>query len=141
MTDGDADLQREVEGSFSNLGVTLKLLRELRGMSLSGTARGARIGKTQLSKYENGKEFPKLETLGRVLESLRVGYLEFFLTLKLIDRRAETLGGEPPDAFLNVEPIALSDEVKEGFKQALVDLFNLQAKAIEVELFFFTTRS
>lgn len=78
-------------GMFVNLGRTLSLLRELRGKSQARVAREAGIGKSQLSKYENGKELPKLDSLEKVLNVLDVGYFEFFYTLYLLDRRAEDL--------------------------------------------------
>src|SRR6478672_2395396 len=77
---------------FNNLGRTLSLLRELRGKSQARVAREAGIGKSQLSKYENGKELPKLDSLEKVLNALKVGYFEFFYTLYLVDRRAADLG-------------------------------------------------
>jgi transcriptional regulator with XRE-family HTH domain len=76
---------------FVNLGRTLSLLRELRGKSQAQVAREAGIGKSQLSKYENGKELPKLDSLEKVLGVLEVGQFEFFYTLYLVDRRAADL--------------------------------------------------
>ena len=76
---------------FNNLGRTLSLLRELRGKSQARVAREAGIGKSQLSKYENGKELPKFDSLEKVLNALQVGYFEFFYTLHLVDRRAADL--------------------------------------------------
>ena len=76
---------------FVHLGRTLSLLRELRGKSQARVAREAGIGKSQLSKYENGKELPKLDSLEKVLIALEVGYFEFFYTLHLVDRRAADL--------------------------------------------------
>jgi len=78
-------------GMFINLGKTLGLLRELRGKSQALVAREAGIGKSQLSKYENGKELPKLDSLEKVLKALEVGHFEFFYTLYLVDRRAAEL--------------------------------------------------
>ena len=76
---------------FTNLGQTLSLLRELRGRSQARVAREAGIGKSQLSKYENGKELPKLDSLEKVLNALDVGYFEFFYTQFIVDRRAADL--------------------------------------------------
>jgi transcriptional regulator with XRE-family HTH domain len=76
---------------FTNLGRTLSLLRELRGKSQSRVAREARIGKSQLSKYENGKELPKLDSLEKILRVLKVDMFEFFYTLYLVDGRAAAL--------------------------------------------------
>ena len=78
-------------GMFANLGRTLSLLRELRGRSQTRVAREARIGKSQLSKYENGKELPKFETLEKILHVLKVDMFEFFYTLYLVDGRAAAL--------------------------------------------------
>src|SRR3954466_12957956 len=78
-------------GMFINLGKTLGLLRELRGKSQARVAREAGIGKSQLSKYENGKELPKLDSLEKVLKALGVGHFEFFYTLYLVDQRASEL--------------------------------------------------
>ncbi|MGH9363286.1 MAG: helix-turn-helix domain-containing protein [Thermoanaerobaculia bacterium] len=76
---------------FGNLGRTLRLLRELRDLSQGQVARDAGIGKSQLSKYENGKELPKLESLAKVLKVLRLGPYEFFYTMHMLDRRATDL--------------------------------------------------
>jgi transcriptional regulator with XRE-family HTH domain len=74
---------------FANLGPALRLARELRGMSQAEVARQAGIGKSQLSKYEQGKEQPKLESLERVLAVLNLGSLDFFYALHLLDRGAD----------------------------------------------------
>jgi transcriptional regulator with XRE-family HTH domain len=76
---------------FANLGRTLRLLRELRDLSQGEVAREAGIGKSQLSKYENGKELPKLESLAKVLRVLHLGPYEFFYTMHMLDRRAADL--------------------------------------------------
>ena len=52
---------------FERLGLCLRTFRELSGKSQASVAREAGIGKSQLSKYENGKELPKLDSLGKVL--------------------------------------------------------------------------
>ena len=87
-------------GMFANLGRTLSLLRELRGKSQSRVAREARIGKSQLSKYENGKELPKLDSLEKILRVLKVDMFEFFYTLYLVDGRAAAIapGAAAPTA-------------------------------------------
>ena len=57
-------------GMFADLGSALRLLREAAGLTQAELAQKAGMGKSQLSKYENGKELPKLETLERLLEVL-----------------------------------------------------------------------
>jgi transcriptional regulator with XRE-family HTH domain len=105
-------------GMFVNLGRTLSLLRELRGKSQARVAREAGIGKSQLSKYENGKELPKLDSLEKVLKALQVGHFEFFYTLYLVDQRAAGLGrggqqADPPAPSPD-EPLYLPSLVLQG---------------------------
>src|SRR4029453_5105308 len=71
---------------FDNIPLTLSILRELRRKSQAGLAKDARIGKSQLSKYETGRELPKFDSLGKVLKALEISYPEFFYALNLVDR-------------------------------------------------------
>jgi transcriptional regulator with XRE-family HTH domain len=130
---------------FLNLGRTLALLRELRGKSQAGVAREAGIGKSQLSKYENGRELPKLDSLEKVLAALKVGYFEFFYTLYMVDRRAADLarsdqkdgglppGGEPlyrPSLLLDGNSL-LADTTDQAFSQVFTDLLLLYRRVFE----------
>jgi len=47
------------------------------------------VGKSQVSKYESGKELPKLETLGKLLDVLGSDPLTLFYTAHLLQHRAE----------------------------------------------------
>jgi len=76
---------------FANLGPALVRQRKLRRKSQTQVARSAQIGKSQLSKYEAGKEPPKLESLERVLTALDIGFLAFFYTVRLLDGEADRL--------------------------------------------------
>ena len=136
-------------GMFDNLGRTLSLLRELRGRSQAWVAREAGIGKSQLSKYENGKELPKLDSLEKVLIVLEVGHFEFFYTLYLVDRRAADLNrgaGKRADAAghepsLDDEPVypppifkghpLLSEPTDQAFTQVFADLLLLYRRVFE----------
>ncbi|HYG64467.1 MAG TPA: helix-turn-helix transcriptional regulator [Thermoanaerobaculia bacterium] len=136
-------------GMFVNLGRTLSLLRELRGKSQACVAREAGIGKSQLSKYENGKELPKLDSLEKVLRTLEVGHFEFFYTLYLVDRRASDLlrlGGdgsgeakEPPelrDEHFCIPPLLkghplLSESTDRAFTRVFADLLALYRMVFE----------
>lgn len=69
---------------FERLGLCLLMFRELSGKSQAEVAREAGIGKSQLSKYENGKELPKLESLGKVLSVLDIPPLTFFYGLAVL---------------------------------------------------------
>jgi transcriptional regulator with XRE-family HTH domain len=138
-------------GMFVNLGRTLSLLRELRGKSQSCVAREAGIGKSQLSKYENGKELPKLDSLEKVLRALEVGHFEFFYTLYLVDRRAAELlrlgpgeaGGDVPQEtaelwveHLYIPPLLkghplLSESTDRAFTRVFADLLALYRMVFE----------
>ncbi|HXO20628.1 MAG TPA: helix-turn-helix transcriptional regulator [Thermoanaerobaculia bacterium] len=139
---------------FANLGRTLGLLRELRGKSQARIAREAGIGKSQLSKYENGKELPKFDSLEKVLNALEVGQFEFFYTLYLVDDRASELsrggrnggegerpsGGEgrrdhlylPP--LLKIHPL-LSESTDRAFSTVFADLLFLYRQIFEQVVF------
>lgn len=71
--------------AFSNLGLALQVVRHFSGQSQAKLAREAGFGKSQLSKYENGKELPKLESLGRLLEVLGMSPLAFFTVVDILD--------------------------------------------------------
>lgn len=128
---------------FDNVGRTLSLLRELRGKSQARVSREAGIGKSQLSKYENGKELPKLDSLEKVLNALQVGYFEFFYTLHLVDRRAADLE-EGGDAGTLTEPLhlpppggrsLLSEPTDQAFSQVFTDLMLLYRRHLEQVVF------
>jgi transcriptional regulator with XRE-family HTH domain len=137
---------------FDNLGRTLALLRELRGRSQAWVAREAGVGKSQLSKYENGKELPKLDSLEKVLTVLDVGHFEFFYTLYLVDRRAADLSresGKPrasrapagDEAAMDDEPAylppvfkghpVLSEPTDQAFTRVFADLLLLYRRVFE----------
>jgi transcriptional regulator with XRE-family HTH domain len=143
---------------FTNLGRTLSLLRELRGKSQARVAREAGIGKSQLSKYENGKELPKLDSLEKVLTALEVGHFEFFYTLYLVDRRAADLARpegkngdgagveEPPVTVVPLEerlyapPLfdgspLLAEATDKAFSQVFSDLLLLYRRVFEQVVF------
>lgn len=131
---------------FANLGRTLGLLRELRGMSQARVAREAGIGKSQLSKYENGKELPKLDSLEKVLNALDVGHFEFFYTLYLLDDRAAELArladrpreGEErrplPPPLWKAHPL-LSESTDQAFTRVFSDLLHLYRRVFEQVVF------
>ena len=137
---------------FDNLGLALGLLRELRGKSQARLSKDAGIGKSQLSKYENGKELPKLDSLEKVLNALKVGYYEFFYTMHVVDRRAAALAqsdaaGETTEAAgksraesLYVPPLAsgssiLVEPTDQAFSQILNDLLILHRRLLEQMVF------
>jgi transcriptional regulator with XRE-family HTH domain len=133
---------------WKNLGKALGLLREVRGKSQSSVAQEAGIGKSQLSKYENGKELPKLDSLEKVLNALEVGHFEFFYTLHLVDGRAEDLSGEPgadgedaspaaglpPLSALNRGTSLLNPGTEQAFARLYTELLSLYRALFEQTL-------
>ena len=71
---------------FARIGTALVMLRARAGLSAAAVARMAGIGRSQLSKYETGKESPKLESLARILDALNVEPLTFFYHVHAISR-------------------------------------------------------
>jgi transcriptional regulator with XRE-family HTH domain len=109
----------EAAGYFGQLGLALTITRERAGLTARALAAKAGVGKSQLSKYERGREHPKLETLARLLEVLDVEPLAFFYLMQLLHRgaseerlnielvlsgatKATAGGGEEASAFLKV---------------------------------------
>jgi transcriptional regulator with XRE-family HTH domain len=125
---------------FQHLGRALVLLRSLRGKSQSEAAREAGMGKSQLSKYENGQEVPKLESLEKLLRSLGVGLLDLASLLALIDERAARLGGGDRlagevEAGLLLGGGLLPERMQETFGSVLRDLLALHRLSVQHLLF------
>ncbi len=76
-------------GMFAELGTTLRTLRESAGLTQAELARRAGMGKSQLSKYESGKELPKLPSLEKLLRVLDIEPLTLFHFAHLLKHRAE----------------------------------------------------
>jgi transcriptional regulator with XRE-family HTH domain len=117
---------------FRNLGPALRLMREERGLSQSALAKAAGIGKSQLSKYESGRERPKLDSLEKLLTVLAIRVADFFAVVSLIDRELARIDGPPSPAA--GEPVAVSGFLPEIVQKALVqihqDLSNLQSALV-----------
>jgi transcriptional regulator with XRE-family HTH domain len=125
---------------FDNIPLTLSLLRELRRKSQASLARDAHIGKSQLSKYETGRELPKLDSLEKVLNALEISYPEFFYALRLVDRLSSELQGEARDAggdkplsmpLVIDGPSLLGETARQAFTQVFSDLMLLHHRMIE----------
>jgi transcriptional regulator with XRE-family HTH domain len=118
---------------FANLGPTLILLRELRGMSQSRVAREAMIGKNQLSLYETGRRLPQLDTLESILSALSIGQLDLFSTLELVDRRAADLE-QPGAGQPRFRSDLLSQQITQGFNGLMAGLDSLHRLVLSEEV-------
>lgn len=73
MSEEDAEAERGAPGAlavFSRIGSAIRLSREEQGLTLAALATMCGTSKSRLSKYETGKELPKLESLARILDAL-----------------------------------------------------------------------
>jgi transcriptional regulator with XRE-family HTH domain len=109
---------------FKNMGLAIRALRELSGQKQAVLARRSGIGKGQLSKYETGKDLPRLESLGKLLIALNVSVEVFFKIVALLDRiesgsNALALPGESDPGPL------ISEEEREAFRVVQRDLLHL----------------
>jgi transcriptional regulator with XRE-family HTH domain len=111
---------------FRNLGQALRLVREKRGFTQAALARHAGIGKSQLSKYENGKENPKFDSLEKLLAVLAIRAVDFFSILAVLDRELERLSSS--ESGRDSTPLIsglLPEHVQEAFAQLHRNLFAL----------------
>lgn len=69
---------------LDSLGVTLQVLRLLKGYSQAETARRAGIRPNQVSRYETGQVLPQLEQLSKILDALEVDVLDLVLSMRLL---------------------------------------------------------
>jgi transcriptional regulator with XRE-family HTH domain len=113
---------------FKHVGRALSALRELRGMSQAALARKAGIGKSQLSKYENCKEYPKLDSLEKLLRALGGRPLMLFYLVEALDRTATEAPMEALLVGAGFEPVlTASEEVSYGkVMTELLALFKAQ---------------
>lgn len=118
---------------YRNVPRALALIRELRGHSQSEIARRAGIGKSRISKYEGGKDLPRLDTLANLLSALEVGIFEFWYTVYLIDLGEEQLDFKEETGTLTQRlpplpisgPGLLSNEADTAFKRLMEEVMKV----------------
>lgn len=76
---------------FRNLGHSIKLLREIAGLTLEDVAKGAGIEEGKLKRFEKGRELPSLESLRCILLAIGADFNLFAETLAFVDVRVERL--------------------------------------------------
>jgi transcriptional regulator with XRE-family HTH domain len=118
---------------FGNLGRALRLLREQKGLSQARLARSAGIGKSQLSKYENGRELPRLDSLEKVLNALEADYLGLFHAMAWLDKHGSALVSRELGLVEIQMPVlsVLHPVAEEAFSKAFHSLLVLHGKVIE----------
>ncbi|MEU6759182.1 XRE family transcriptional regulator [Streptomyces sp. NPDC046685] len=95
----------------ARVGLRVRELREVQGMSLSELARRSSIGKGTLSELESGRRNPTLETLYALTTALAVP-----LSAALLDLASPaTISGDAVDAVL-IERFEADDAVAETYR-------------------------
>ncbi|HWM94589.1 MAG TPA: helix-turn-helix transcriptional regulator [Thermoanaerobaculia bacterium] len=119
--------------TFEHLGPTLRLLREQAGLSQAGAASEAGMSKSQLSKYETGRELPKLDSLERILRVLKTEPLWLFYLADLLSRQVpDPAVSIPVLALLQADSIPFLRETEVAAFRGLFDhVLNLYQQAIE----------
>ncbi len=122
---------------FDRIGNALELIRQFRGMNQVSLARAAGVGKSQLSKYVNGKEKPKLESLEKLLVVLRVSPVTFFSVVAFLDHQAARLD-QPGEPIPGLEGVAgaglLPGPLQDSFEKVIRDLLALQAELVRTTI-------
>jgi transcriptional regulator with XRE-family HTH domain len=83
--------KRHQDPVLAQIGRALLLIRHHRRLRQADVAKAASMYKGQLSRYENGLDLPRIDSLGRLLRVLQVGWLEFFSTVADLERQAAVL--------------------------------------------------
>jgi transcriptional regulator with XRE-family HTH domain len=119
---------------FEHLGPALRLLREQADLSQTRLAREAGMSKSQLSKYEKGRELPKLDSLARILRALDVQPLWLFYI-------AGMLGNPGPGDPLPTHALLqagtspfLQPEEEAGFRNLFDQLLGFYRRSIEARV-------
>lgn len=123
---------------FENLGPALSLLRDLHRLSQAEVARRAGIGKSQLSKYEGNREYPKLDSLEKVLNVLEVSPAGLFNVVSVLDGWAAGVGAEEQGkyalALMPRSPGLGFPMMDQAFQSFFADLLILHRATLEVVL-------
>ena len=120
---------------FEKLGLALLLLRELRGLKQAEVAQRARVSKSRISRYEGGREFPKLESLERLLVALEVRQDVFFSVVRFLDNLPEALSAPPGAPVLAMVPsLGSFGPLDKAFSASVAGLLHLQRLTLEVLL-------
>lgn len=119
-------------GMFRNLGSALRIVREQRLLSQAALAHAAGFGKSQLSKYESGKENPKLDSLEKIFIALNIHPLAFFTLLASLDRELDRLAAPEDSQALELilSSGLLSEGVRTAFEALQSDLLRLHGAVV-----------
>jgi transcriptional regulator with XRE-family HTH domain len=103
--------------TLRHIGEALAILRQRRGLSQAALASIIKIGRSQISKYEDARETMKLDTLLKMLDGLDVTPQSYF---RFVAALAEQQG-----AGSTLAPIDAA-QLREGFGQMLAAIDTLR---------------
>jgi transcriptional regulator with XRE-family HTH domain len=98
-----------------NIGKALAMIRRQRGLSQYALASRCKMGRSQISKYEAGREIMKLDTLDRLLSALHLDPEKFFGFMRSLD---ESVGTQRPARGRRADQPVL-DEAFENLRLAI----------------------
>ncbi len=118
------------KGNREDLAPTVTLLRALRGWNKTQLAEASGIAKSQISRYELGREIPSARTLERLAAA--VGLPPFLLEPMeaFIRRLREAMAGRGPSDLAPAAAAGLSPATK----QAVLDALDRAASQARAEL-------
>ena len=99
-------------GIFEHVGLTLRLVRNRRRITLDELSRRTMMPNSQLRLYEGGKYLPTLPELSSVLLALDISPAAFFYALAGVNQASAATRSEPPSAELLQElrcPLCATD--------------------------------
>ena len=114
---------------LENLGPALRLLREKKSWTQERLGEAARLGKSQISKYESGRDLPKLDSLTRILGALELDLPNFFSVVRAID---EATGDR--DACARMLPSTGELQADEAFAELLDSVLHLHRVCAELRM-------
>ncbi len=112
---------------FAMVGPALTAFRRKAGFSIADVAGRAKVGRSQLSKYENGKELPRFESLARILDALGTEPLSFFYLV-------HALGKDVPEERLCVELLLMQSRRRAGgvkLAETILEMFRILLQGLD----------
>jgi transcriptional regulator with XRE-family HTH domain len=116
------------DGNPEDLAPTVTLLRALRGWTRKQLADASGVARSQISRYELGRETPSQRTLERLATAVGLPPVHLAPMTAFVRRLREAMTGQGPIAEDVAESPGLSPETKKAALEAL-ERAALQARA------------
>ncbi len=112
---------------FATIGPALTALRRKAGFSIAEVAGRANVGKSQLSRYENGRDLPRFESLARILDVLGIEPLSFFYLVHAV-------GQDVSEERLWVELLLMQSSRRAGgvkLAETILEMFRILLQGLD----------